>query len=69
MSNHSIAFQSTPENLELLMEAFFKVEPKEHVKAWNWYQLTKHNDARMDAVNEAVKVLSTRGEICYNNKY
>ena len=64
----NIAFQSTPENLELLMEAFFKVEPKEHVKAWNWYQLTKDNDKRFDAVNEAVKALSKRGMIEYQER-
>lgn len=69
MSNHSIAFQSTPENLELLMEAFFKVEPKEHVKAWNWHQLTKDNDVRNNAVNEAVKALSKRGMIEYKGRF
>lgn len=51
------------------MEAFFKVEPKEHVKAWNWHQLTKDNDVRNNAVNEAVKALSKRGMIEYKGRF
>lgn len=65
----NIAFQSNDENVNSLLETFFKVEPKEHVKAWNWYQFTKYNAQRMDAVNKAAKALAQRGTIEYRSEF
>ena len=35
-----------------MMEAFFCVQPNEHVKAWKWHLYTKHSN--MDAVDAAL---------------
>ncbi len=34
---NNIQFKSTASNMEVMLEAFFCVQPNEHVKAWNWH--------------------------------
>lgn len=41
MSNHSVAFESTPANLIVLLDTFFNVQYNEHVKVWKWRKFCK----------------------------
>lgn len=36
MPNHSIAFDSTPSSIAILLDVFFNVQYNEHVKVWKW---------------------------------
>ena len=46
----NVQFQSSPSNIEVLLEAFFNVQHSEHVKAWRWHQFAKNsNMADVDA--------------------
>lgn len=53
MLNTNIQFHSSSSNIELMLEAFFCVQPNEHIKAWRWHQFTKNYD--QDAVDAALR--------------
>lgn len=43
-------------SFQAMLEAFFCVQPNEHVKAWKWYLYTRNSD--MDAVDRALSEAS-----------
>lgn len=43
MLNTNMAFKSDTSSIEIMLEAFFCVEPNEHVKAWRWHCFTTGN--------------------------
>lgn len=53
MLNTNAQFHSSSSNIELMLEAFFCVQPIEHIKAWRWHQFTKNFNA--DAVDAALR--------------
>lgn len=41
MSNHSVTFESTPDHIAVVLDAFFRVQYNEHVKVWAWRKFCK----------------------------
>lgn len=49
MLNANAIIPNTSNSFDAMLEAFFCVQPNEHVKAWSWHQFTKNSD--MDAID------------------
>lgn len=47
----NILIHSSPRNMELLLEAFFKVQVHAHVEAWRYYQHKQTKEARLAAID------------------
>lgn len=58
MLNGNVQFSNTSNGFEAMLEAFFNVQPIEHVKAWRWHQYTSKYD--QDAVDAALAKASAQ---------
>jgi hypothetical protein len=48
----NMTFPNASNSFDAMLEAFFCVQPNEHIKAWKWHLYTKNSN--MDAVDAAL---------------
>lgn len=49
---HNLTFSNASNSFNAMLEAFFCVQPNEHIKAWKWFQFTRN--ANVDAIDAAL---------------